>query len=260
MLPFLNRELKTILKDTDFLYWWNPGNKYRVIQRAFNVGDILSAYIVWHVMREKNEKLKVDKKMLAIGSIMDNASDGDIIWGSGYNSNKQDTDYNFTQLDVRAVRGPLTKMFLENRGIHVPEVFGDPGLLSSKYFAASEVKDIEYLMIPHYNEDKHKFNAEFILETKGSVPKFMSQIVRTKKVISSSLHGLIIAESFGIPAVLLKDNNGEGIEKYQDYYLGSGRSDFPVCTSLNEALSVTPSSLPDVNKIQQRLLNSFPSS
>ncbi|GIC75723.1 polysaccharide pyruvyl transferase family protein [Moritella sp. F3] len=260
MLPFLNRELKTILKDTEFLYWWNPGNKFRVIQRAFNVGDILSAYIVWNVMREKNETIKIDKKLLAIGSIMDHASDGDVIWGSGYNSNRQDMHYNFTQLDVRAVRGPLTKTFLENRGIYVPEVFGDPGLLSSKYFASSEIKDIEYLMIPHYNEDKHKFKAEFILETKGSVPKFMSQIVRAKKVISSSLHGIIIAESFGIPAVLLKDNNGEGIEKYDDYYQGSGRSNFPVCTSLNEALSVTPNALPDVHKIQQRLLNSFPTS
>ena len=90
--------------------------------------------------------------------------------------------------------------------------------------------------------------------------KFLSRIVRAKKVISSSLHGIIIAESYGIPSVLLKNNNGEGDEKYHDYYQGTGRKTFHMCTTLEEALSVIPTALPDIKAIQNNLINSFPDS
>jgi pyruvyltransferase len=253
-----NVKFKTILKDTKFLYWWKPRKKYKIFPRKLNVGDALSPYVVWHTMQIKGA-VKPKHKMLAIGSILNHARTGDLIWGTGYNSVKDPSAYVFKDLDVRAVRGPLTKDFLEKRGIEVPDVFGDPGILSSLYFPHADTQDLEYLVIPHINEHKYKFCSANVLETKGSVNKFMSTIVRAKKVISSSLHGIIIAESFGIPSVLLKNNNGEGDEKYFDYYLGTNRSDFPICKTLEEALNVRPCNLPDVNAIQKRLIQAFPS-
>jgi pyruvyltransferase len=55
-------------------------------------------------------------------------------------------------------------------------------------------------------------------------------------VISSSLHGVIIAESYGIPARLLRVTEKNHLFKYQDYYLGTGRPHFQYATSVEEAL------------------------
>jgi len=259
-MMLINKKFSRLVKETDFLYWWKPGRKFKVFPRPLNVGDALSVYIVWNVMKEKRVSLKRnDNKLLGIGSIMNHARTGDVIWGTGYNSVKDESTYIFSDLVVKAVRGPITKKFLESRGVTVPSVFGDPGLLTSRYFPKSNKQDIEYLVIPHISERKDKFQAPHILETKGCVEEFMKEIVRAKKVISSSLHGIIIAESFGIPAVLLKDNNGEGDEKYHDYYQGTGRLDFPMCCSLKDALDATPCPLPDVAKLQEDLINAFPS-
>ncbi|WP_346793949.1 polysaccharide pyruvyl transferase family protein, partial [Klebsiella pneumoniae] len=52
---------------------------------------------------------------------------------------------------------------------------------------------------------------------------FTKEIVNSKFVISGSLHGIIIAEAYGIPAIFLDNNSGESRFKYDDYYFGSGR-------------------------------------
>jgi len=258
---FKNDEFELIKKETSFLYWWQPKSRLRVIPRAMNVGDALSAYIVWHVIQEKKIKLvSGENKLLSIGSILNHANTGDTLWGTGFNSNKTDTDYDFANLTVCAVRGPCTKKFLENKGISCPAIYGDPGLLTSRYFAQAAKQDIDLLVIPHYSESKTKYSAKHVLETKGSVPKFIDKLTRAKKVVSSSLHGIIMAESYGIPAILLKNANGEGEEKYHDYYQGTGRFEFPICSTLKEAMSSTPCELPDIKKIQQDLINSFPNS
>lgn len=79
-------------------------------------------------------------------------------------------------------------------------------------------------------------------------------------MISSSLHGIIVAEAYGIPAVLLKDTPSEDITKYKDWYLSTNRSEFPVVASVEEALEVKPN-LPDksvIEMIQNNLIKTFP--
>ena len=41
---------------------------------------------------------------------------------------------------------------------------------------------------------------------------------KAKLVISSSLHGIILAETYGIPAILLMDKVTNNMFKYNDYY------------------------------------------
>ena len=61
-------------------------------------------------------------------------------------------------------------------------------------------------------------------------------MLKSRLVISSSLHGLIVAEAFGIPARLLKMTMIEKLLKYQDYYESTGRPHFQYATSVQEAL------------------------
>ncbi len=52
------------------------------------------------------------------------------------------------------------------------------------------------------------------------------KILDSEFVISSSLHGLIIADAFGVPSRLLKITDTEPLFKYRDYYEGTGRPIF----------------------------------
>ena len=44
---------------------------------------------------------------------------------------------------------------------------------------------------------------------------------KAKLVISSSLHGIILAETYGIPAILLMDKVTNNMFKYNNYYYNS---------------------------------------
>ena len=86
---------------------------------------------------------------------------------------------------------------------------------------------------------------------------FIDRIVKSGRVISSSLHGIILAEAYGVPAVLL---NYQEIDllKYYDYYYSTGRRNVKVASSIKEALETEPMELPDLSDMQKNLLDSFP--
>ena len=93
------------------LYYWQ--------QKAFvNFGDYLSLLLVEKIVGtpvkvHQNYPKNNVKKLLAIGSILSFAKDNDLIWGCGINGKLPNkSDYSFSCLDVRAVRGPLTRQFL----------------------------------------------------------------------------------------------------------------------------------------------------
>ena len=63
-------------------------------------------------------------------------------------------------------------------------------------------------------------------------------ILDSEFVISTSLHGLVLADAYGIPARMLRITENEPLFKYQDYYEGTGRSTFTFATSVEEALTM----------------------
>lgn len=222
------------------LYYWQSAKRV-------NFGDYLSLELVQRIVggpiRVVQKPTIGERKLLAIGSIISWAFDGDIIWGSGINGKALSLDrYHFKNLDVRAVRGPLTRDFLmKNFNIKCPEIYGDPALLVPYFFPEFQRKmnpSHEYLIIPHYSEEalfpkeKNK-NIVYPTEPWNVV---IEKILDSKFVISSSLHGIIVAEAFGIPARLLRVTENEPIFKYKDYYLGTNRPDFKGARSIKEAI------------------------
>lgn len=74
------------------------------------------------------------------------------------------------------------------------------------------------------------------------------------------MHGIILAESYGIPAIMLSDTPSNDITKYKDWYYSTGREKFPIAYSVEETLHMKPSIL-DVNvlkKLQNGLIDTFP--
>ena len=213
-----------------------------------NFGDYLSLKIVERMVNQPvgvYRKLvhKRAKKLLGLGSIFYFALDGDVVWGSGINGKTlKKTDYSFTQLDVRAVRGPLTRQFLkENFDIDAPEVYGDPALLFPRLFPEFKRKEnpsYEYIIIPHYKE-LAMFPKELYPQAVYPTDPWeevIEKILDSKFVISSSLHGLIIADAYGIPSRMLRVTEKEFLFKYQDYYLGTNRPYFRYAATVEEAL------------------------
>lgn len=243
------------------LFYWQDG-------RFTNFGDFLSVKLVERIvdgpiktrLYRKNRTLS-DVKLLAVGSIIAAACDGDVIWGSGVNGKSLDkTKYPFNDLDVRAVRGPLTRDFLiTNFQIDCPEIYGDPALLLPYFFPEFKRKEqtkYDYLIIPHYSEQKlfpKELYGENVVYPTEPWDVVISKILESQFVISSSLHGIIVAEAFGIPAICLKVTMNEPLFKYRDYYAGTGRFEFRYATSLDEALKMggEPPFICDLNKLYQ---------
>lgn len=232
-----------------------------------NFGDVLSLKLVerivggplrTYVKRTKNQ----DKKLLAIGSIFYFANEGDVVWGSGINGKTLEKKYyQFAHLDVRAVRGPLTRQFLfEHFQIESPEIYGDPALLFPYLFPEFKRKEspsLDYIIIPHFLEEKllPKMDPHVVHPT-DPWNQVLEKILDSKFVISSSLHGVVIAEAYGIPARLLRMTEKNHLFKYQDYYLGTGRPNFQFATSIEEALRMGGE--PPFECDLQKLYDAFP--
>ena len=76
-------------------------------------------------------------------------------------------------------------------------------------------------------------------------------------MISSALHGIILAECYGIPAVFLRQGVEREEMKYLDWYRSTGRETFSIADSLEEALRIPPSPMPDEEKLEEMRKNLF---
>jgi pyruvyltransferase len=222
--------------------WDDPRFKFT------NFGDHISRIIVGKIISDNNgyeaPSNSAPGKLLAVGSILHYARDGDIIWGSGVNGNRLAlTNYNFSNLDIRAVRGPLTREFICHKlGVQCPAVFGDPALLLPYLFPEFERRPVEteYIVIPHFS-DRSLFprsNNVYLNTTDMPWREIVRAILCTRLVISSSLHGVIVAEAFGVPARMLRISEHEHLFKYTDYYAGTGRSNVLFARSVPEAVEM----------------------
>lgn len=225
---------------------------------ASNFGDALSPKIIARILQKPlPSNQKSQHRLLALGSILHFAKDGDVIWGTGLNGKIQATKHTFKHLDVRAVRGPLTRKFLLSKGIACPEVYGDPALLLPLLFPELKTHPTrDYIVIPNINEmNEFKGFPNLVLPTQECFA-VVNAILSAKFVISGSLHGIVVAEAFGIPARLLKITEKESILKYRDYYYGTSRKNFRAARSLKEALQLGGEPQPVINL--KLLLESFP--
>lgn len=228
------------------VFFWKEGN-------FINFGDHLSLKMLERIvgipLKYYNKRTpNQEKKLLAIGSVLSFANDNDTIWGTGVNGKCLDLkNYKFTNLDVRAIRGPYTKAFLlENLGIPCPEIYGDPALLTPYIFPEFEKPEYpttDYIIVPHYADAKYFQNGPYddglhVVYATEPWDQVINKIIHSAFVISSSLHGIIVAEAYGIPARLLRISDAEPLFKFADYFLGSGRPAFQYASSIEQAFSL----------------------
>jgi pyruvyltransferase len=232
-----------------------------------NFGDYISRLLVERIVGTQlrcflKKPKTTEKKLLAVGSILSFASENDVVWGSGINGKRTlKTDYSFEHLDVRAVRGPLTRQFLmQNFHIQCPAIYGDPALLFPHFFPEfkrQENPQYDYIVIHHYSEKElfPRTDPRIVYST-DPWHEVLEKILDSQLVISSALHGLVLAEAYGIPARWLRVTEKEPVIKYQDYYLGTNRFKITYASSVEEALKMG-GELP-VRCDLQKLYKAFP--
>lgn len=237
------------------LFYWRPST-------GNNFGDHLSKIIVGNILARHGRNLDDETgrtaRLLAIGSIMHFARDGDVIWGSGVNGKVAEDLFTARRLDIRAVRGPLTAAFLRKRGFSVPDIYGDPGFLTARLFAGrfqrTSVKD--HVFIPNLHDQTLSANMENVVSPCRGWNAVLDEVMKSRLVLASSLHGLIVAEAFGIPARYVRLSETETLFKYEDYFLGTGRENFTFARSIGEALEMGGMEPPRLDA--ERLLSAFP--
>jgi pyruvyltransferase len=203
-----------------------------------NWGDKVNPYLVEKLTGKKvissnalfNFKNKPE--ILGVGSIITGDLSNYVIWGSGVISEK--TTLVNKPKEVLALRGHNTLQKIRAVGGDC-DVFGDPVLLFPEIFPANNVsKKYKYGIVPHFkNKDsigiqkiKALNNPEIkIIDIQSEgVEQFVIDILSCENIVSSSLHGLILAEAYGIPTarVIFSENLLGGDYKFYDYYSGVG--------------------------------------
>lgn len=215
-------------------FWYNPVNG---IDRN-NWGDLLNKTLLEKISRKKvvwiNHGNSLEK-YICIGSILQRADAGSIIWGAGFLSNSR--KLNITPKKICAVRGKLTRNIILGQGIDCPEVYGDPALLYPKYYKPDIKKKYRLGIIPHYIDATNEWfktntSKEVLkIDILAGINNVVDQILSCDMIASSSLHGIIAADAYGIPSKWLEFSDkviGGGF-KFQDYYSSVNREQ---CKSL----------------------------
>lgn len=204
-----------------------------------NWGDDMNYYFFNYITNRKVlsipcqylEHLKKKNYYSLIGSILNFYSlEGKTIYGSGL----IDPHAKITgkPQSIISVRGPRTRRVLIEKGIDCPEKYGDPILLLPLFYSPCRKETekrgaIILNMGTECSEDSfvqkccEKYRLKIISLTKyDKWTDIIDEIVNSSFVISESLHGLIVAETYGVPNVWVefKEHPSYWNFKFEDYY------------------------------------------
>lgn len=230
----VNATSKDIIQSMDNMiscYWWDT---------SLNFGDWIGPWIISlksgkNVVNTKNIESN-SSTIFSVGSILHHLpqSSGKVaVWGSGlikpitwrksWNLKRKMKDVDFI-----AVRGRLTHQEITSKlKVDVPEIFGDPALLLSKYYTPKIKKNKKIVLCPHYShyEDLKQNFLQYdnvnVINLKRDPRDVIEDIVNAEICVSSSLHGLIIAQTYGIPWIWVRfeDNKLAGdCFKFYDFF------------------------------------------
>ncbi len=207
--------------------------------RSLNVGDALNPYLIykmWGLPCKKIRQGSDEFHVMLIGSILNEANSNTVVAGAGFIKEESFLE-KFPK--ILSVRGKKTLNKLQNLGVDISNIeTGDPAILISDYFEPSiDTKKYSIGIVPHIvdteNVNNIFGNIEGVkvidlrlgsLDSSEEIEKIIEEICSCERIISSSLHGLIIAHAYGIPGAWCEFSDGvigNGF-KFKDYYSSYG--------------------------------------
>lgn len=202
------------------LFWWN--------ERP-NFGDRLAPYLLKYYAGISSVWSPVESAdVVVVGSVLERIPEwwpGSIL-GAGMIGDG--SPVTVASARVHAIRGPLSAQ-------HVPGDYaiGDPGLLADE-MVTIETRDIELGLVPHWSDTHLAYDWRFqpyspvVINPCGNPLDVIRMIGRCKKIVATSLHGIILADAFGIPRrtevadKLARDKWEGNLFKFRDYNASVG--------------------------------------
>lgn len=165
-----------------------------------------------------------EHKYVLTGSILSAPIKNATIFGAGFVS--EDDTFIGENVKVKCVRGVWTLGKLM-RFVNVKNVLvGDPGLLLPYYYNPKPEKKYKVGITPHIMDyERSKDSNHFVIDLRmgdetisEAVERVIYQICQCESILSSSLHGLVVAKAYGIPAEYFHSASliGDGF-KFRDF-------------------------------------------
>jgi len=239
-----------------------------------NVGDWLSPLLCEQLSGRRVEHARPNRcDLIAIGSILHKVRNSWFsrtihVWGAGLMEEKPAFR---SRHHFHALRGKKTNACI----IHDSNpVFGDPALLGDMLVPDLPAeKTFPIGLIPHYKDQENPVIKEFLslhphaamIDVLSEPHDFIRRVASCQVVLSSSLHGLVIADSLSVPNAWVRVSNlvrGNDF-KFHDYYstFGIEAKAFPLTAQTPEAdvleLAATYKR-PGIERIKADLLSAFP--
>ena len=149
-----------------------------------------------------------------------------LVWGSGVISSADV----IPPATFFAVRGKETNDLLTKQGYDAPGVFGDPALLLPLVYHPEVEKSYRVGLILHYahegvvNVDELPSDV-LVINLMDDIERVISKILSCERIVSTSLHGIIVSNAYGIAALWAHvpelPLSGDSI-KFKDYFSSVG--------------------------------------
>jgi len=198
--------------------------------RKVNAGDLIGPYLIGKLAGRKvsNCRSKIPDHLLAVGSVLHEANANSYVWGAGclsenHVSSKLRAERIFALRGLKSLNAVQQTLdtTLENISL------GDPAVLLPEFFNPAVKSKFKIGIIPHYwhfgkvtdalSADEHVK----VIDIRCSPEQLVTQIKECEVILSTSLHGLILADSYDIPNKWVEVASvpllGERF-KFQDYY------------------------------------------
>lgn len=226
------------------------------------VGSILDTLVTnSYVEKELQDECETDKPVY--------------IWGCGLMYPYDDVvQEEVRPLIIHALRGEKTRKKLsEITGKDISCVLADPGILSPMIVEPCE-KKYNIGIVPHFLDKNEEIfekmleyypNSKFI-DVQNESKQVLKEISMCEYIISTSLHGLIAADSYGIPNCWCEISDrvqGKGF-KFHDYFssFGTGRECFDLRNGkfpdVEKDFKCNFKSINQLHEKQKELIDCFP--
>ncbi len=220
------RILKRFISEIKYGYGLQNGNLVTTFwfDKVVNFGDLLTPALLrnYRLLPLHSDQNNAD--IVSIGSLLEIIPEDfpGFIVGTGL---IRDNIRNFPRAKILAVRGERTR---DNIGAPASTILGDPGLLADRLLKNKQKKQYTIGILPHYVDKAdakiQKIYAKYpnevvIIDVQASPLKVLTEIDQCRFILSSSLHGLVAADSLGIPNAWIKLSEkifGNGF-KFYDY-------------------------------------------
>ncbi|MBW8725299.1 MAG: polysaccharide pyruvyl transferase family protein [Inquilinus limosus] len=247
-------------------------------QDYVNLGDALSSVMVAllaglpveHVAHESRRL-----RMAAVGTIGHSLKQGEVVvWGTGSSRWRNPSapaeervavaPLPGTRLHIAATRGPVSRRILGEENAVGPAVYGDPVWLLPKFHPApqrkkwklgviihlADLQDRSFEVRPKAEHVRYQVPAELAGDVRlihtvtpiglDGMRARLDEILECERIVSTSLHGMVFAESYGIPCLYFSPRAPRGLHTAEldpdgtldlrivDLYRGLGLSHIPV--------------------------------